>query len=428
MTAAPTAHVPPQNIEAEESVLGAMLVAEPALTRVIDEVKLNAGDFYLDKHATIFTAVHDLYAASKPVDELSVSEALTQRNQIEEAGGKHYVSELAAKVPAAGNAKHYAEIVQQNADMRRVLQGLHAGAEVFDSRNGHTPREVYARVLDVIEAARPRATVHEPSSWRPYDLTDATSGIGDPAPSILARSDGYCLLYDERIAQAAGEPEACKGWLAMTASAGLLQMDCTVLYVDFESTATEIAQRLLSLGVDRDRILEQFVYVRPHEPLIEENRVDLKAAFDREPALIVIDGVTEALTIHGLDLSDNSDIAHWLELLPRPAARTGAAVLMIDHVVKDKEARGRYAIGGQHKLAGVDVAYKLEVIEPFGRGKDGLVKVKVMKDRAGHVRAFADGDEAALMRLTPIRRLGASRSSLIRRMAPAPMVSFGRRS
>ena len=99
MASAPTAHVPPQNIEAEESVLGAMLVAEPTLTRVIDEVKLNAADFYLDKHAAIFTCVHDLYAASKPVDELSVSEALTQRNQIEEAGGKHYVSELAAKVP-----------------------------------------------------------------------------------------------------------------------------------------------------------------------------------------------------------------------------------------------------------------------------------------------------------------------------------------
>jgi replicative DNA helicase len=117
----PTAHVPPQNIEAEESVLGAMLVAEPTLTRVIDEVKLNAEDFYLDKHRVIFTCVHDLYAASKPVDELSVSEALVQRNQIEEAGGKHYVSELAAKVPAAGNAKHYAEIVQQNSLLRRLL-------------------------------------------------------------------------------------------------------------------------------------------------------------------------------------------------------------------------------------------------------------------------------------------------------------------
>jgi replicative DNA helicase len=139
-----TAHVPPQNIEAEESVLGAMLVAEPALTRVIDEVKLNAADFYLDKHGAIFTCIHDLYAASKPVDELTVTEALTQRNQIEQAGGKHYVSELAAKVPAAGNAKHYAEIVQQNSLLRRLLG---AGQEIqgwVHERDGE-PRELSER-------------------------------------------------------------------------------------------------------------------------------------------------------------------------------------------------------------------------------------------------------------------------------------------
>ncbi|HEU4392860.1 MAG TPA: replicative DNA helicase [Solirubrobacterales bacterium] len=137
-------HVPPQNIEAEESVLGAMLVAEPTLTRVIDEVKLNAADFYLDRHREIFECIHDLYAGSKPVDELSVSEALTQRNRIEEAGGKHYVSELAAKVPAAGNAKHYAEIVQQNSLLRRLLG---AGQEIqgwVNERAGE-PRELSER-------------------------------------------------------------------------------------------------------------------------------------------------------------------------------------------------------------------------------------------------------------------------------------------
>jgi len=137
-------HVPPQNIEAEESVLGAMLVAEPALTRVIDEVKLNAGDFYLDRHRAIFECVHELYAASKPVDQLSVSEALTQHNAIEQAGGRHYVSELAAKVPAAGNAKHYAEIVQQNSLLRRLLG---AGQEIqgwVNERAGE-PRELSER-------------------------------------------------------------------------------------------------------------------------------------------------------------------------------------------------------------------------------------------------------------------------------------------
>jgi replicative DNA helicase len=140
----PATHVPPQNIEAEESVLGAMLVSEPTLTRVIDEVKLNAADFYLDRHRLIFDAVHDLYAVSKPVDELSVSESLTQRNQIDGAGGKHYVSELAAKVPAAGNAKHYAEIVQQNSLLRRLLG---AGQEIqgwVNNRDGE-PRELSER-------------------------------------------------------------------------------------------------------------------------------------------------------------------------------------------------------------------------------------------------------------------------------------------
>jgi len=140
----PTTHVPPQNIEAEESVLGAMLVSESTLTRVIDEVKLNAADFYLDKHRRIFDAIHDLYAVSNPVDELSVSEALTQRNQIEEAGGRHYVSELAAKVPAAANAKHYAEIVQQNSLLRRLLG---AGQEIqgwVNERDGE-PRELSER-------------------------------------------------------------------------------------------------------------------------------------------------------------------------------------------------------------------------------------------------------------------------------------------
>ncbi len=137
-------HVPPQNIEAEESVLGAMLVAQPALTRVIDEVKLNAEDFYLEKHGLIFACARDLYASSKPVDELSVTEALVQRGEIEPAGGKHYVSELAAKVPAAGNAKHYAEIVQQNSLLRRLLG---AGQEIqgwVHGRDGE-PRELSER-------------------------------------------------------------------------------------------------------------------------------------------------------------------------------------------------------------------------------------------------------------------------------------------
>ncbi len=144
MAQPPTAHVPPQNIDAEESALGAMLVFEPAITKVIDEVKLKATDFYLDRNRVIFEEIYNLYESSKPVDELTVTEALVQHNQIDAAGGKDYVSELAAKVPAAGNAKHYATIVQENALLRRLLE---AGQEIqgwVNDRDGE-PRELSER-------------------------------------------------------------------------------------------------------------------------------------------------------------------------------------------------------------------------------------------------------------------------------------------
>jgi KaiC/GvpD/RAD55 family RecA-like ATPase len=400
MSQPPTAHVPPQNIEAEESVLGAMLVAEPALTRVIDEVKLNAEDFYLEKHGVIFDCARDLYAASKPVDELSVGEALTQRNQIDAAGGRHYVSELAAKVPAAGNAKHYAEIVQQNSLLRRLLGAGQQIQSWVHERSGESPEELIRRGNEALGELSVELNAVDSSSWAPLDLTDALGGAGDAEPTVLRRSDGRSLLYPERIAEAVGEPESGKSWFANVASVEQIAAGNPVLYLDFESTPLDVVQRMLALGLTAEQIADLFIYARPDEPVESGGRSHLEAALQRKPALVVVDGVTEALTIHGLDLNDNADVARWLELLPRPAARAGSAVLLIDHVVKEKESRGRYGIGAQHKLAGIDVAYTLNVVEPFGRGRSGLVKVKVRKDRPGHVRAFEEGDgQVALMRL-----------------------------
>jgi replicative DNA helicase len=144
MATAPATHVPPQNIDAEESVLGAMLVSGPAVGKVVDDVKLVAEDFYLDRHRLIFSAVYRLYSRAAPVDELSVGEELTQAAEIDSAGGKNYVSELAAKVPAAGNAAHYARIVQENSLLRRLLG---AGQQIqgwVNDRDG-IPRELTER-------------------------------------------------------------------------------------------------------------------------------------------------------------------------------------------------------------------------------------------------------------------------------------------
>src|ERR687887_727190 len=98
-------HVPPQNLEAEGSVLGAMMVSEGAIAPVILDVRLHDEDFYRERHRIVFRAITGLYEQGEPA----------------EAGGKEAVSELASTVPVPGNARHYARIVKQNALLRRLL-------------------------------------------------------------------------------------------------------------------------------------------------------------------------------------------------------------------------------------------------------------------------------------------------------------------
>jgi replicative DNA helicase len=248
-------HVPPQNIEAEESVLGAMLVAEPALTRVIDEVKLNAADFYLDKHAAIFTCAHALYAESKPVDELTVTEALTQRNKIEAAGGKHYVSELAAKVPAAGNAKHYAEIVQQNSLLRRLLGAGGRIQEWVRERDGE-PRQLaedaerllfevaheeqasdFRRINEILHDEVDRL---EKLSRGDIDLVGTASGFGDIDGLTGGFQPGNLIVIAARPAMGKS------AWVANIAENVAVKQGLPVAFFSLEMSEVELAQRFIA--------------------------------------------------------------------------------------------------------------------------------------------------------------------------------------
>jgi len=116
----------------------------------------------------------------------------------------------------------------------------------------------------------------------------------------------------------------------------------------------------------------------------------------RAASLVVVDGVTEAMTMHNLDLNSNQDAAAFYHLLPRWIADLGPAVVLIDHVTKNAETRGRFAIGAQHKLAGLDgVSYTVEKIKgrPFGVGRTGAAKILVAKDRPGRVREHTPDGE-----------------------------------
>jgi replicative DNA helicase len=119
------APVPPQNLDAEESVLGAMMLA-PGAIGAVSEV-LDAGDFYRESHAKIYRAALALYARGEPVDAITLVDELEERGELEDAGSRGRIHELAALVPATANAAHYARIVREMATLRGLIR---AGGEV----------------------------------------------------------------------------------------------------------------------------------------------------------------------------------------------------------------------------------------------------------------------------------------------------------
>jgi replicative DNA helicase len=119
------APIPPQNLDAEESVLGAMMLS-PGAIGAVSEI-LDAGDFYRESHGKIYRAALALYARGEPVDAITLVDELEQRGELEDAGGRSRVHELAALVPASANAGHYARIVREMATLRGLIR---AGSEV----------------------------------------------------------------------------------------------------------------------------------------------------------------------------------------------------------------------------------------------------------------------------------------------------------
>src|SRR5947208_16729236 len=115
--------LPPQNLEAEVSVLGALRVSGQALDGLLIDVKLKPEAFYRERHRQIFRAMIRLKekAEPEPVDALTVCDELTRSGELEEAGGTAYVHSLPTLVPAAANARHYGRIVKEHAMLRRLL-------------------------------------------------------------------------------------------------------------------------------------------------------------------------------------------------------------------------------------------------------------------------------------------------------------------
>lgn len=136
--------IPPHNLEAEQSVLGSLMLDKDAIIKVADLVKI--GDFYKNDHNQIYEAMLDLYEEREPIDVLSLANRLEEKKSLETVGGSGYLASLVNSVPSASNIVHYAKVVQKKALLRRLIG---AASEIVEM--GYDDTEDVQKVLDEAE-------------------------------------------------------------------------------------------------------------------------------------------------------------------------------------------------------------------------------------------------------------------------------------
>jgi hypothetical protein len=237
-------------------------------------------------------------------------------------------------------------------------------------------------------------------SWTPIDMAPVVSGEHSSIMAAIgARDDGVRLLYPGREHVVASEPEAGKTWLLMHIVRTVLAEAGTVVYIDFEDDEGGIGGRMLAAGIPGESIadLSRFRYVRPESVPTSEQYAALLDFAGSGPTLVCLDGVTEGYSLFAGEVNSQESATAWRRTFVRPAMNVGAATLATDHVVKNKDSRGGYAIGAQHKKAGLNgVLFELENIDPFGIGLAGRSKIYIRKDRNGDLRRHGVREKGSL--------------------------------
>jgi replicative DNA helicase len=172
---------PPQDIPAEQSVLGGMLLSKDAIAEVIEVIK--AADFYKPAHEAVFSAILELYGRGEPADPVTVAALLTKKGDINRIGGAPYLHTLINSVPTAANAGYYAEIVKERAILRRLVEAGTRIVQMGYSTDG-------SDVEQIVDAAQQEMyNVTEARTSEDFvPLADAMEGALDEIESISNRS------------------------------------------------------------------------------------------------------------------------------------------------------------------------------------------------------------------------------------------------
>ena len=246
--------LPPQDLHAEQSVLGGMLLSKDAIADCVEV--LRSADFYRPQHEAIFDAVLSLYGRGEPADAITVSDELGKRGDLGRVGGQAYLHQLISSVPTAANAGYYAQIVAERAVLRRLVEAgtkivqlghAQGGGDVEDIVNA-AQAEVYAvvdkrggedyhRLGDILEMTVDEIEV---ASGKSGEMTGVPTGFTD----LDSLTNG---LHPGQMIVLAARPAIGKSTLGLdiVRSASIRHNLASVIF-SLEMSKTEITMRLLS--------------------------------------------------------------------------------------------------------------------------------------------------------------------------------------
>ncbi|HML51523.1 MAG TPA: replicative DNA helicase, partial [Propionicimonas sp.] len=243
---------PPQDVGAEQSVLGAMLMSKDAIGDVAEVLK--GRDFYRPSHEIIFDTILNLYSRGEPADAITVADELTKRGDLARAGGHMYLHDLLATVSIASNAAYYAEIVREKAVLRRLVE-----AAMKISQLGYSGRGDVAGIVDVAQQAIYEVAEGKASEdYQPLSvLMEATldemealsnNGVMAGVPTgFLDLDDLTNGLHPGQMVIIAARPGMGKSTLGLDfARAASIKNGLCAAFFSLEMTKTEIVMRLIS--------------------------------------------------------------------------------------------------------------------------------------------------------------------------------------
>jgi replicative DNA helicase len=244
--------VPPQNLEAEESVLGAMLLSPTAIGAVTEV--LDGSDFYRESHGVIYRGALALYGKGEPVDAITLSNELDERGELERVGGSAKIAELAALVPSTSNAEHYARIVKEMATLRGLVRVGQEIQRLGQDRPGQTTDLVDRAEQMVFELAQERVTgdfAHINDLLKEsfarimhlyeagVDITGIPSGFRELDKLTSGFQPGNLIIL-------AARPSMGKSALALCTAANLgVRHETPVALFTLEMSKAEVTQRMM---------------------------------------------------------------------------------------------------------------------------------------------------------------------------------------